>query len=85
MPILFFSSVVFVQSENATPIVKSGKEFGKVIQIQHIENENNPLGEPAVKISIFMSVFNVHVNRIPMDGTIKEIIYYPGKFFSAKS
>ena len=56
---------------------------GKVIQIQHIENNNNPLGEPAVKISIFMSVFNVHVNRIPMDGTIKDITYYPGKFFSA--
>jgi phosphatidylserine decarboxylase len=56
---------------------------GKIIQIQHIENDNNPLGEPAVKISIFMSVFNVHVNRIPMDGTIKDITYYPGKFFSA--
>jgi len=56
---------------------------GKIIQIQHIENDNNPLGEPAVKISIFMSVFNVHVNRIPMAGTIKDITYYPGKFFSA--
>ena len=56
---------------------------GKIIQIQHLENDNNPLGEPAVKISIFMSVFNVHVNRIPMDGTIKDITYYPGKFFSA--
>ena len=56
---------------------------GKIIQIQDIENDNNPLGEPAVKISIFMSVFNVHVNRIPMDGTIKDITYYPGKFFSA--
>jgi phosphatidylserine decarboxylase len=56
---------------------------GKIIQIQHIKNDNNPLGEPAVKISIFMSVFNVHVNRSPMDGTIKDITYYPGKFFSA--
>lgn len=55
---------------------------GKIIQIQHIEN-NNPLGKPAVKISIFMSVFNVHVNRIPVDGIIKDITYQPGKFFSA--
>jgi phosphatidylserine decarboxylase len=56
---------------------------GKIIRIQDIEDENNPLGEPAVKISIFMSVFNVHVNRIPIGGTIKDIAYYPGKFFSA--
>jgi phosphatidylserine decarboxylase len=30
-----------------------------------------------------MSVFNVHVNRIPFTGRIKDIQYYPGKFFSA--
>jgi len=38
---------------------------------------------PAMKISIFMSVFNVHVNRIPFNGLVKDISYYPGKFFSA--
>ena len=36
-----------------------------------------------MKISIFMSVFNVHVNRVPYNGRVKEIDYYPGKFFSA--
>ncbi len=56
---------------------------GKIIQIQHLENDNNPLDEPAIKISIFMNVFNVHVNRIPISGTIKDIVYYPGKFLSA--
>jgi phosphatidylserine decarboxylase len=56
---------------------------GRIIQIQHIEDNNNPLGEPAVKISIFMSIFNVHVNRIPIGGTIKDITYHPGRFFSA--
>jgi len=30
-----------------------------------------------------MSVFNAHVNRIPHDGLVKEIWYFPGKFFSA--
>ena len=30
-----------------------------------------------------MSIFNVHVNRIPITGVIKDITYYPGKFFSA--
>jgi len=38
---------------------------------------------PCLKISIFMSIFNVHVNRIPYEGTISRIVYYPGKFFTA--
>ena len=56
---------------------------GKVIQILQIDHNDNPLGEPAFKISIFMSIFNVHVNRIPITGVIKDISYHPGKFFSA--
>jgi phosphatidylserine decarboxylase len=35
------------------------------------------------KISIFMSVFNVHVNRIPFDGVVEKINHQPGKFFAA--
>lgn len=56
---------------------------GKILEIKHFQDSNNPLGEPAVKISIFMSIFNVHVNRIPASGTIKTITYQSGKFFSA--
>jgi phosphatidylserine decarboxylase len=56
---------------------------GKILEIRHLEDKDNPLGQPAVKVSIFMSVFNVHVNRIPVGGIIKKIIYTPGKFFSA--
>ena len=36
-----------------------------------------------LKISIFLSIFNVHVNRIPISGTIKKIIYISGKFINA--
>ena len=35
------------------------------------------------KISIFMNVFDCHVNRIPCEGKIDEILYKPGKFFNA--
>jgi phosphatidylserine decarboxylase len=35
------------------------------------------------RVSVFMSVFNVHVNRAPHEGTIRQVDYYPGKFFSA--
>ncbi|OQY55053.1 MAG: phosphatidylserine decarboxylase [Desulfobacteraceae bacterium 4572_88] len=38
---------------------------------------------PCMKISVFMTVFNVHVNRAPHEGTVRGVIYYPGKFFSA--
>jgi phosphatidylserine decarboxylase len=38
---------------------------------------------PLTRISIFLNVFDVHVNRIPVDGTIKRVHYYPGKFFNA--
>lgn len=36
-----------------------------------------------LKISIFLSVYDIHVNRLPANGTIKNIIYSPGKFISA--
>ena len=56
---------------------------GTILRVQHLENNENPLGEPTIKISVFMSVFNVHVNRIPIMGKISEIVYHSGKFFSA--
>ena len=55
---------------------------GKVIAASVVDNSPLFNGE-AMKISIFMSVFNVHVNRVPYSGRVKEIDYYPGKFFSA--
>jgi len=45
--------------------------------------KNSDLKGNFIKISIFLSIFNVHVNRIPVNGTIKKIKYIPGKFLSA--
>lgn len=39
--------------------------------------------EAHTRISIFLNIFDVHVNRIPIDGIIKKIHYHPGKFFNA--
>ena len=44
-----------------------------------IENNN----QIYTKVSIFLSIFDVHVNRMPIDGTIKEIKYISGKFINA--
>ena len=55
---------------------------GKVISI--IPDAENPHAKGRwTKVSIFMSVFNVHVNRAPLAGKITKISYFPGKFFSA--
>jgi len=43
-----------------------------------------PMGtEPVTRISIFMSVFDVHINRAPIGGTVLRVIYVPGKFMNA--
>ena len=55
---------------------------GKVIAIESPEATPYYEGD-CKKISIFMSVFNVHVNRIPYEGTIRSVSYYPGKFIAA--
>lgn len=55
---------------------------GKIIRIESCTEERFLKG-PAIKVSIFMSVFNVHVNRIPLSGRIAEVAYRPGKFVSA--
>ncbi len=57
---------------------------GKVILIERV-NDSRFTGEDVQKISIFMNVFNVHVNRIPYSGKVEKILYKPGKFYSADS
>lgn len=55
---------------------------GKIVLIQEVKYP--ALGaETYRQISIFMSVFNVHVNRAPIAGTVDDVIYNPGKFFAA--
>jgi phosphatidylserine decarboxylase len=55
---------------------------GEVIKIEEIR-EYELMAGPLRKISIFMNVFSVHVNRAPCTGRIETIRYYEGKFLSA--
>ena len=57
---------------------------GVIVAIDHYEKDRF-LDEPSLKISIFMSPFNVHVNRAPLSGKVEDIIYIKGRFFNAKS
>lgn len=57
---------------------------GKIVIVDHVDRTPFDNDERKwLKISVFMSVFNVHVNRIPFAGRITGIRYWPGKFFSA--
>ncbi len=69
-----------VQDENA--LVSPAD--GKILLIEEVEDEKFTGGK-ATKVSVFMNVFNVHVNRIPFNGTVEKVIHFPGKFYSADS
>lgn len=55
---------------------------GEVVAIVH-EREEEYLKSKAIRISIFLSLFDVHVQRIPIDGVIRSIHRRPGKFLQA--
>lgn len=57
---------------------------GEIISIELVQ-EDRFLREKAIKVSIFMNVFNVHVNRAPYTGTVRQILYQPGRFFAANA
>lgn len=55
---------------------------GKLIMITEVDEPGFIKGR-AIRLSIFMNVFNVHVNRYPDDGVVKYVHYNKGKFFNA--
>ncbi len=55
---------------------------GKVIVVKDVF-EPEYLKQDVKQVSIFLSVFNVHVNRIPVSGTVETVRYHPGKFLAA--
>ncbi|GAB4432950.1 MAG: phosphatidylserine decarboxylase family protein [bacterium] len=55
---------------------------GEVILIKEVF-EDRFLKKDATKISIFMSIFNVHVNRAPVSGEVVDVLHEEGRFFSA--
>jgi phosphatidylserine decarboxylase len=53
-------------------------------RIVSVEKARDPyLERDALKISVFMNVFNAHSNRSPVDGVVEKTWYFPGKFFNA--
>jgi phosphatidylserine decarboxylase len=67
--------------ERGTSLVVSPAD-GKLIMITEVDEPSFVQGR-AIRLSIFMNVFNVHVNRYPVDGVVRHVQYNKGKFINA--
>ena len=76
----FFRNPPRVIPQGARLVVAPGD--GKVLAVDE-EFEPRYLKDRAVRISIFLNVFDVHINRIPCEGTIEDVQYQPGLFLVA--
>lgn len=87
LAVLTLFVIYFFRDPKRTPLCKDNAVLtpadGKVLSIEMLDNGDNRLKGAAIKISIFMSIFNAHINRIPTKGRITQLSYHPGKFFSA--
>jgi phosphatidylserine decarboxylase len=85
LPFLVFLFAFFRDPERAVPGDGSSvvsPADGTVSDITELAHDEL-LGEPAVRIGIFLSVFNCHVNRAPLAGRVLETRYKKGKFINA--
>ncbi|CUA95050.1 phosphatidylserine decarboxylase [Thiomonas bhubaneswarensis] len=63
------------------PLAVLSPADGRIVAISHAFD---PYAQrDALKISVFMNVFNVHSNRSPVDGQLRDVQYFPGKFLNA--
>jgi phosphatidylserine decarboxylase len=87
VPLLLWLFAFFRDPERAIPTeqhVMVSPADGTVSDVTNLETYAL-LGGPAVRVGIFLSVFNVHVNRSPCDGRVVHIEYKKGKFINALS
>ena len=54
---------------------------GRIVAVEKVEDPY--LKRDAIKVSVFMNVFNVHSNRSPIEGEVRDKWYFPGKFVNA--
>ncbi len=78
--LLFFRD--FHRDIHPTPGAALAPADGVVAAIEHLEDTPHYDG-PCLCIAVFMSVFNVHVNRAPCDCTVRDVRYAPGKYKNA--
>ena len=86
-PVLIWLFAFFRDPERpitAEPHLMVSPADGVVSDVQELPN-HELLGGPCLRIGIFLSVFNVHVNRSPCEGKVTQVLYKKGKFINAMS
>jgi len=78
----FFRDPSRVVPDDASTLVSPAD--GRIILIEQVVDDCY-LNASVQKISIFMNIFDVHVNRVPFAGQVERIVYSPGRFYSADS
>ncbi len=89
--VIVWIGVLFVFQFFRDPARKIPEESGVVVspasgKIVSVSEERNPYSEnrdEALKVSVFMNVFSVHSNLVPVAGSVKEVRYLPGRFVNA--
>jgi phosphatidylserine decarboxylase len=79
--VYFFRNPERYPPENDNAIVAPAD--GKIIFVGKVPEDRYFGGQEVTKISIFMNVFNVHVNRVPIDSKVIDQFYNRGRFFNA--
>jgi len=79
--LLFFRDPVRVPPEDPSAVVAPAD--GRVLSVELKEQGHRLARRPMHRITIFMSPLNVHINRMPAAGTIRDIRYSPGQFRAA--
>jgi len=88
IPVLIWLFAFFRDPDREIPAeqhVMVSPADGTVSDITELPSYDLLDGQPALRIGIFLSVFNVHVNRSPCDGVVLKVIYKKGKFINAMS
>jgi phosphatidylserine decarboxylase len=88
LPLIAIAFVLYFFRDPERPILKDRKKLlapadGRVMEISQVK-EKEYLQKEATKISIFMSLFDVHVNRMPCSGRVEYLKHMNGRFLDAR-
>ena len=81
--VYFFRNPDRVTPEREGLIISPADGIVQMIAEVYPPEELDMGSEPVVRVSVFMNVFDCHVNRIPCDGRIGKLVYVPGQFLNA--
>jgi phosphatidylserine decarboxylase len=81
--VYFFRDPIRVTPDQTDLVIAPADGMVSAIEQVTLPHELDDSTETVTRVSIFLSVFDVHVQRVPISGKIKKVVYRPGKFINA--